>query len=83
MHSEDCTKRPLSETESSRRERQRRQELLSRDDIAREYHLNRRWLELAALSGDGPPMVKLSRRMVRYGSVQHLSHFRHATTAPW
>ena len=45
---------------------QRRLALLSRDDIERDYNLTRRWLELAALSGDGPPMVKLSRRMVRY-----------------
>ncbi|MFD1156948.1 helix-turn-helix transcriptional regulator [Roseovarius aestuarii] len=45
----------------------RRQELLSRDDIAREYKgISRRWLELAALNGRGPPMVRLSARMVRY-----------------
>ena len=44
-----------------------RRELLSRDDIQREYkEPSRRWLELAALRGDGPPMVRLSRRMVRY-----------------
>jgi hypothetical protein len=30
-------------------------ELLSRDDIEAEYSLSRRWLELAALSGNGPP----------------------------
>ena len=43
-----------------------RKRLLSRDEIETEYGLSRRWLELAALSGDGPPMVRLSRRMVRY-----------------
>ena len=49
------------EGESSRRE------LLSRNDIEREYKQpSRRWLELSALRGDGPPMVRLSRRMVRY-----------------
>lgn len=49
------------------REEQRRRELLSRDDIEYEYKgLTRRWLELAALTGDGPPMVKVSARMVRY-----------------
>lgn len=41
-------------------------ELLSRDQIEAEYGLSRRWLELAALRGDGPPMVKISWRMVRY-----------------
>ncbi len=52
--------------EGARRKEQSRQALLSRDDIEREYNLTRRWLELAALTGDGPPMVRLSRRMVRY-----------------
>ena len=65
-----CTARenhPLSENKIARREDQRRQELLSRDDIERDYKgVTRRWLELAALSGNGPPMVKLSARMVRY-----------------
>ena len=41
-------------------------ELLSRDQIETEYGISRRWLELAALKGDGPPMIKISRRMVRY-----------------
>jgi predicted DNA-binding transcriptional regulator AlpA len=40
--------------------------LLSRDDIENEFGLSRRWLELAALRGDGPPMRKISARMVRY-----------------
>jgi predicted DNA-binding transcriptional regulator AlpA len=40
--------------------------LLSRDDIEHEHGLSRRWLELAALRGDGPPMRKISARMVRY-----------------
>ncbi len=47
-------------------EKQRRQELLSRDDIQAEYGLSKRWLELAALSGKGPPMVRISAKMVRY-----------------
>ena len=56
---QDCT-RAEGETD-------RRQELLSRNDIEREYRgLTRRWLELAALDGKGPPMLKLSARMVRY-----------------
>lgn len=41
-------------------------QLLSRDQIQTEYGLTRRWLELSALNGDGPPMIKISRRMVRY-----------------
>ena len=40
--------------------------LLSRDDIEDQYRLTRRWLELAALRGDGPPFVKISSRLVRY-----------------
>ena len=40
--------------------------LLTRDDIAAEYGITRRWLELAALSGNGPPMTRISTRMVRY-----------------
>lgn len=47
-----------------------RNELLSRQQIEAEYGNGdgrlKRWLELAALRGDGPPMVKISRRMVRY-----------------
>ena len=59
--------RSLSDSEESRRNEQRRLELLSRDDIQRDYKgVTRRWLELAALNGDGPPMLKLSARMVRY-----------------
>lgn len=47
-------------------------ELLSRDDIERETHggITRRWLELAAHRGDGPPFLKISRRMVRYRRVE-------------
>lgn len=40
----------------------------SRDDIERLTcgGLTRRWLELAAHRGEGPPMIRISRRMVRY-----------------
>lgn len=43
-------------------------DLLSRDDIQRETAggITRRWLELAAHRGDGPPFIKISRRCVRY-----------------
>ncbi len=66
MNTNERAKLLPSEKEVERRNGQRRQALLSRDDIERDYNLTRRWLELAALSGDGPPMVRLSRRMIRY-----------------
>lgn len=39
--------------------------LLSRDDVEANYGpcLTRRWLELAAHRGEGPPMVKRARRV--------------------
>lgn len=40
--------------------------LLSRDDVEQEFGIKRRWLELAAMNGDGPPMVRISARMIRY-----------------
>jgi hypothetical protein len=53
--------------ELEQHERQRRLRLLSRDVIEDEYEgITRRWLELAALNGDGPPMIRISRRMIRY-----------------
>ena len=66
MHANGRKESPLSDAERTRRQEQSRRDLLSRDDIEREYKLSRRWLELAALSGEGPPMVRLSRRMIRY-----------------
>ncbi len=43
-------------------------QLLSRDQIERETGggITRRWLEMAAFRGDGPPFIKLSSRCVRY-----------------
>lgn len=43
-------------------------DLLTRDQIETETGggITRRWLELAAHRGDGPPFIKLSRRAVRY-----------------
>ena len=44
-----------------------RKRLLSREDIEAEYGFpTRRWLELAAWRGDGPPMLKIGRKIVRY-----------------
>ena len=67
MHSEDRNKQHPSQEEIGGHSRQNRQALLSRDEIEAEYEgITRRWLELAALSGEGPPMIRLSRRMIRY-----------------
>ncbi len=66
MRSNSREKAPPSDAERDRRQEQSRRDLLSRDDIERQYNLSRRWLELAALTGDGPPMIRLSRRMIRY-----------------
>lgn len=63
----------LSAEEIARREAQSKgdrasnpNQLLSRDDIQAEFGLSRRWLELAAVRGDGPPMIRISWKMVRY-----------------
>ena len=71
MHSTDRNTRTLSDAEKDRRSQQsiedkRRNELLSRNEIEAEYNFSKRWLELAALNGNGPPMLKISSRMVRY-----------------
>ena len=66
MKSHGRKKTPQSDAERTRRREQSSRDLLSRDDIQREYNLPRRWLELAALSGKGPPMIRISSRMIRY-----------------
>lgn len=40
--------------------------LLTRDEVAERFGLSRRFLELSALSGDGPPMRRIGKRSVRY-----------------
>lgn len=40
--------------------------LLTRTEVAEVYGLSKRWLEVAATKGQGPPMVRISARMVRY-----------------
>lgn len=57
---------PPENGNGSATELQASRKLLSRDEIEAEYGVSRRWLELAALSGEGPPYLKISRRMVRY-----------------
>lgn len=44
--------------------------MLSRDDVEAEYGITRRWLELAAHRGVGPPMRKITSRMVRYDRAE-------------
>ncbi len=41
-------------------------QLLTRDEVANYFGLSRRWLEIAATRGRGPPIVRISPRMVRY-----------------
>ena len=41
-------------------------QLLSREQIQEQYGLTRRWLEQAALKGNGPAYVKIGSRTVRY-----------------
>ena len=48
--------------------------LLTRDEVQSEFGLSRRFLELCAWRGDGPPIVKIGRRAVRY---------RHADIREW
>lgn len=44
--------------------------LLTRRTVEAELGLSRRWLEIAAVRGDGPPFVKINRRVFyRYGDL--------------
>lgn len=40
--------------------------LLSRDEVEAEFGLTRRFLELAAWRGSGPPVIRIGERAVRY-----------------
>lgn len=40
--------------------------LLSRIEVETLFGISKRFLEIAALRGDGPPMIKIGKRMVRY-----------------
>ncbi len=40
--------------------------LLSRVEVEHFFGIPKRFLEIAAVRGDGPPMVKIGARMVRY-----------------
>lgn len=53
--------------------------LLSRDDVESEYGITRRWLELAAWRGEGPPMIKIGNRMVRYRRTEFEAWLRACT----
>lgn len=56
----------MPRTKAAKNHNVRGKKLMSRDDIEAEYGLSRRWLELAAWRGDGPPMIRVTRNMVRY-----------------
>ena len=59
-------------------------ELLSRDTIEAETNggITRRWLELAAHRGDGPPYVRISRRCVRYRRADYEAWLEARTINP-
>jgi predicted DNA-binding transcriptional regulator AlpA len=40
--------------------------LLTRQEVEARYGLSKRFLEISAHRGDGPPMLRIGRRMVRY-----------------
>jgi predicted DNA-binding transcriptional regulator AlpA len=40
--------------------------LLTRDEVEAEFGLTRRFLELSAWRGDGPPLIRIGQRAVRY-----------------
>lgn len=42
--------------------------LLTRREVHNRYGLTVRFLEACAVRGNGPPMIKISNRMVRYRS---------------
>ncbi len=43
-----------------------RRRLLTRGEVAETFGLSHRWLEVAACRGEGPPMVRITARMIRY-----------------
>ena len=40
--------------------------LLTRDEVEALFGITRRYLEVSAVRGDGPPMIRVGSRMVRY-----------------
>ena len=40
--------------------------LLNRDEVEVLFGISRRYLEVSAVRGDGPPMIRVGSRMVRY-----------------
>ncbi len=40
--------------------------LLTRDEVEAVFGISRRYLEVSAVRGDGPPMIRVGSRMVRY-----------------
>ena len=56
--------------------------LLSREEVESEFGIPKRWLELAAHKGEGPPYVKLSRRMVLYRRSDIIAFLEARTVDP-
>ena len=44
----------------------RLERLLTRDEVEAVFGISRRYLEVSAVRGDGPPMIRVGSRMVRY-----------------
>jgi len=40
--------------------------LLTREEVEERFGISKRSLEISAQRGDGPPMIRIGRRMVRY-----------------
>ena len=40
--------------------------LLTREEVEALFGISRRYLEVSAVRGDGPPMIRVGSRMVRY-----------------
>lgn len=59
------------------------QQLLTRDEVEAEFGLTRRFLEISAWRGDGPPMLRIGKRAVRYrrGDVAAWIESRRVATA--
>ena len=55
--------------------------LLTRDQVQAEFGLTRRFLELSAWRGDGPPMIKLGRA-VRYKRADVLAWIEQQRVEP-
>jgi predicted DNA-binding transcriptional regulator AlpA len=56
--------------------------LLTRNEVEAEFGITRRYLELAAWRGDGPPMMRIGRRAVRYRRGDVITWIEQQRVAP-